>query len=62
MSRHLEIKDDAREDILSAILWYEEEQDGLGERFISDLDMAFDYLRAYPQSFQAVHRHFHHRL
>ncbi len=60
MSRHLEIKDDARADILSAILWYEEEQDGLGERFISDLDKAFGYLCAGPQSFQAVHRNFHH--
>ena len=60
MSRFLEIKDDAREDILSAILWYDEQQDGLGERFISDLDMAFDHLCARPQVFQAVHRHFHH--
>jgi len=59
MSRYLEIKDDAREDILSAFLWYEEQQDGLGERFMSDLDLTFDYLCSRPQSFQTVHRKFH---
>lgn len=37
MSRHLEIKDAAREDILSAF-WFEEQRADLGEDFLSELD------------------------
>ena len=51
MKYALEIKDEAREEIIKAYLYYEKEQTGLGERFINHLDEYFDRIKKNPEQF-----------
>ena len=44
----------AEADLEQAANWYDEEQAGLGSRFLSDVDQVFERIRERPQQFPAV--------
>jgi hypothetical protein len=44
----------AEADLEQAANWYNEEQEGLGSRFLSDVDQVFERIRERPQQFPAV--------
>lgn len=48
MSFKINIEPEAFEDIQMAMIWYEKQQEGLGERFYNEVDNAFDSLRINP--------------
>lgn len=49
MAFNILITDEAQQDILSAYLYYEEQQTGLGERFLSELAYRYKDLSVHPQ-------------
>lgn len=55
------ISADAEKDIDESFIWYELQQHGLGERFISVLDESFIYIcespEAYPLVFKNIKKH-----
>ena len=52
MSLSLVVSPGAESDILEAFVWYEERQDGLGRRFIGELDLAFSRALEDPFSYR----------
>lgn len=40
----------ARDDYLNAVIWYEDQEDDLGERWADSLDAAVDFVRQWPKS------------
>lgn len=52
MSFSLIVKPEAEKDLHEAYDWYEEQQAGLGESFIQQVDQVFDQLLNNPKSFQ----------
>lgn len=52
MDYHLEIKEEARQDIINGYLWYEEKQLGLGQRFSVEVFDYLKYISNYPEHFQ----------
>lgn len=51
MTYELVIKDEARNDIIEAYLYYEKEQQELGERFLTYLDNSFQRIKINPSHF-----------
>jgi len=51
MKYDLEVKDEARKEIIKAYLYYEKEQTGLGERFLTNLDKYFNRIENNPNHF-----------
>jgi len=51
MTYELEIKDEARKEIIEAYLYYEKEQQELGERFLKHLDNSFQRIIKNPSQF-----------
>jgi toxin ParE1/3/4 len=49
---HFIVKPEAEEDIKSAFDWYEEQQPGLGDFFIDEVDLVFDQILNSPKSYQ----------
>ncbi len=56
MKYKLEIKEEARKDILEASQWYEEQQEGLGQRFRENTSNHLQYLTNYPLSHQCKYK------
>ena len=54
MARGFIVRPLAEADLEQAASWYEEEQAGLGSRFLSDVDQVFGRIREMPQQFPAV--------
>ena len=52
MAYHLEILDDALEDIARTFIWYEEKNKGLGVRFVDEVEATISYISKYPEHFQ----------
>lgn len=52
MAYQLEVKLEARQDIIDGFLWYEEKNSGLGSRFVSEVEEMIQYISEYPQHFQ----------
>jgi hypothetical protein len=44
MAYKLELKQEARKDIITGFFWYEEKQKGLGSRFVDEVEQTVDYL------------------
>ena len=42
-------------DLATAFAYYEEQLEGLGERFLSTVDSTFDAIERYPEMFAKVH-------
>jgi len=51
MTYILEVKDEAKLDIIEAYLYYEEQRTGLGEEFLEHLDSYFERITANPKHF-----------
>lgn len=47
---------EAAADITIAVSWYEIQQAGLGESFLSEVKFAADYIAAQPKSCAIIHR------
>ncbi len=41
----------ARRDLLQAYRWYEKQQKGLGEKFLSEVESGLEYLKRNPKAF-----------
>ncbi len=52
MSRSLIVEPEAETDILDGYIWYENREEGLGSRFIEELESAFNRVAANPMSYQ----------
>lgn len=50
------IKEEADFDIISAYQWYEKKQEGLGERFILELENCFKIIDINPNTFQIIYK------
>jgi len=49
MDRTLVVKQEAQEDMVDAYLYYEEQQEGLGERFLAEVNKRLDDLSTQPE-------------
>jgi len=54
MARGFIVRPLAEADLEQAANWYDEEQAGLGSRFLSDVDQVFERIWERPQQFPAV--------
>lgn len=54
MSRRFIVRPQAEADLEQAARWYDEEQAGLGPRFLADVDQVFGRIRAMPLQFPVV--------
>jgi hypothetical protein len=54
MDRRFIVRPLTEADLEQAANWYDEEQAGLGLRFLSDVDQVFERIRERPQQFPAV--------
>jgi plasmid stabilization system protein ParE len=54
MARGFIVRPLAEIDLEQAANWYDEEQTGLGSRFLSDVDQVFERIRERPQQFPVV--------
>ncbi len=50
------ISTDAESDLDESFIWYEVQQQGLGERFISAVDDGFAFIKTNPEAFPVVFR------
>jgi len=48
------VTEDAREELLQAYLYYEQQQAGLGERFLSEVENRFDDLEKHPEYYSVI--------
>jgi plasmid stabilization system protein ParE len=58
MKLKLEIKEEADEEIIDAYLYYETQQNGLGERFLMQLGKFFDEICENPKHFATKKKNF----
>ena len=56
MSLPVNFRDLATDDVRAIHSWYEEQQDGLGSRFVTSLDLAVALVSQHPLSCPIVHR------
>ncbi len=52
------ITEQAEQDILQAVLYYENQQVNLGKKFLSQLENYFKTIKKSPELFQIKHKHF----
>lgn len=58
MTYSLNITQEAKEKIIQVFLWYEQKREGLGSRFVFEVDAMFNYIKAYPYHFQVKYKNF----
>jgi plasmid stabilization system protein ParE len=56
MINRLYVREEAEDEIDQAYSWYEEQQAGLGEKFLSELGDAFSRIVEFPESFPVKSR------
>ena len=56
MSRALIIRPEAEADIEEAQAWYEQQREGLGDRFLQTVEDCLRVIREHPLAFQIVHK------
>lgn len=54
----LEIRQNATRMMQESYRWYEEQQEGLGETFLSSLDIVFDKITTHPEYFSIIERQY----
>jgi len=52
------IAESAQSELNAAFLWYEEQKEGLGLEFLSEIDRIIEKISMMPASFEIVYRHF----
>ncbi len=58
MKRALILRPSARKDIADGDKWYEGKSQGLGDRFLLEVQRCLGYILANPSGFQRVHEQF----
>lgn len=56
MKYSLIVTDAARQDILDGYLYYEEQSNGLGDRFLNEVERRFSDLQAHPEYYSFIDR------
>ena len=54
MSFKVLVSNDAENDLDEAFLWYESQMEGLGEKFIHNIDKGFEFIRSHPKASSIV--------
>jgi plasmid stabilization system protein ParE len=54
VTRTLIVRPEAEADLAASRLWYEEQHEGLGARFIAEVDATFRRIEANPMAFSLV--------
>jgi plasmid stabilization system protein ParE len=57
MNYKIIVQPEAQTDITESWIWYEEQRFGLGEEFISELDVVFEKLMLMPEAYTKVTKH-----
>jgi hypothetical protein len=58
MTYKLRLTQEAKEIIVRDFLWYQEKSEGLGNRFITEIDAMMEYIRHHPHHFQVKYKYF----
>ena len=58
MAFQLTIKEEAKRDILKGFLWYEAKQNGLGVRFVNDVEASIQFVEMKPRAFQIKNKYY----
>lgn len=56
MTLTIRLRPEADQDLMDAAVWYEEQQRGLGNRFLDEVVSAFSAISEAPRMFPSVHR------
>lgn len=56
MNLELLVRGRAKADIRRAAKWYEQQKEGLGERFVAEVDAALERIETNLEQYQIVHR------
>lgn len=62
MNLELLVRGRAKADIRRAAKWYEQQKEGLGERFVAEVDAALERIETNPEQYQIVHRNIRHAI
>lgn len=62
MNFELLVRGRAKGDIRRAAKWYERQKEGLGKRFVAEVDAALERIEANPEQYQVVHRNIRHAI
>lgn len=62
MARRLVVQPQSDLDIQAAAVWYEVQRSGLGARFLDELDLVFQRIKANPRQFPPVEGDVHRAL
>jgi plasmid stabilization system protein ParE len=52
----------AKADIRREAKWYDRQKEGLGKRFVTEVDAALERIEANPEQYQIVHRNIRHAI
>lgn len=56
MVYNLNVREEAKEDIIDAYQWYEQKSIGLGKRFVDEVEEMLTYIENYPEHFQIKYK------
>lgn len=56
MAYLLKVKQEAEEDLRDGFLWYEAKSEGLGVRFLEEVEQVIHYISEYPHHFQIKYK------
>ncbi len=62
MVYQLELKQEAKQDIIDDFLWYESKNEGLGARFVREAEIVIQYVAQYPLHFQIKYKNYREAL
>lgn len=62
MTLELLVRGRAKADIRRAAKWYERQRDGLGKRFVAEVDAALERIAAKPEQYHILHRNIRHAI
>ena len=62
MNVELLVRGRAKADIRRAAKWYERQKEGLGKRFVAEVDAALERIAANPERYHIVHRNIRHAI
>ena len=62
MTLELLVRGRAKADIRRAAKWYERQREGLGRRFVAEVDAALERIEANPEQYRVLHRDIRHSI
>lgn len=58
MNYKSEIKEEAKQDILSASKWYAQQSEGLNIKFIQEFEITLNIILKNPKTYKRIYKHF----